>query len=320
MSDLILSGSSTYASGVNDTATTVVNNSLLTPVDAKHPNGLAAAILQIEAILGTGTALKGSLADLVARLAVQMSPAGIVIPAGVIWPYGGVSAPTGFIMADGVDKSRTTYPGLFAAYGTTWGAGDGSTTFGIPKGYSRMIIGAGTSTLVATGTDSGVSTAGDTLAVTSNTVTWITGMVVVFTLSSGTITGLTSGNTYYIIRDTTTTVKLASSLANAQNATAIDFTAKSSPVWTLTHTLPTRTLGEYGGEATHAMNKTEQLAHTHATTADTQTLGIAGSGSSEGYATSSANTLRSSVSQSTGNNAAMNIMNPFLTANYIIKT
>jgi microcystin-dependent protein len=313
MSDLILSGASTYASGVNDTATTVVNNSLLTPIDAKHPNGLASAILQIEAILGTGTALKGSLADLVARLAVQMSPAGVIIPPGVIWPYGGAAAPTGFIMADGIDKSRTTYPGLFAAYGTTWGAGDGSTTFGIPKGYSRMIVGAGTGTVVATGTDPGVTIATDTLAVNSNTVTWITGMAVAFTLSSGTITGLTSGNTYYIIRDTTVTVKLASSLANAQNGTAIDLTAKSSPVWTLTHTLPTRTLGEYGGEAAHAQSSIEQLSHTHTVSA-LSSLSGGGSftgGSGFGNAVTIGNT---------GGNAAMNIMNPFLTANYIIKT
>src|SRR5207247_201489 len=98
-----------------------------------------------------------------------------------------------------------------------------------------------------------VDTAADTLTVASNNTTWITGMAVVFTLASGTITGLTSGNTYYIVRSSATLVKLASSLANSQNGTVVDMTAKSSPVWTITVTLTARILAERGGEETHAM-------------------------------------------------------------------
>lgn len=54
------------------------------------------------------------------------------IPAGTILPYGGNTVAEGFLKCDGAAVSRTTYAGLFAAIGTAWGAGDGSTTFNLP--------------------------------------------------------------------------------------------------------------------------------------------------------------------------------------------
>ena len=54
------------------------------------------------------------------------------VPAGsVIW-YAANAAPTGFLKANGATISRTTYASLFSAIGTTFGAGDGSTTFLVP--------------------------------------------------------------------------------------------------------------------------------------------------------------------------------------------
>lgn len=56
------------------------------------------------------------------------------IPAGMIFPYAGTSAPAGYLLVPTTPTlvSRTTYATLFAAIGTTWGVGDGSTTFGLP--------------------------------------------------------------------------------------------------------------------------------------------------------------------------------------------
>lgn len=68
MADITLANS-TYSTGTNDTASTLVNN--VTATDAQQYNGAASAIVGIETILGTGTDLKGSTADLVARLAVE---------------------------------------------------------------------------------------------------------------------------------------------------------------------------------------------------------------------------------------------------------
>lgn len=51
---------------------------------------------------------------------------------GEIKLYSGSSTPTGYLLADGSAVSRTTYSDLFAVVGTTYGAGDGSTTFNLP--------------------------------------------------------------------------------------------------------------------------------------------------------------------------------------------
>jgi len=71
---------------------------------------------------------------------------------GEIKMWGVASAPAGYLLCDGAAVSRTTYAALFAVYGTTFGAGDGSTTFNLPNFKDRMPIGAGNSyALAATG-------------------------------------------------------------------------------------------------------------------------------------------------------------------------
>lgn len=65
----------------------------------------------------------------------------VAMPAGsVIW-YASDTAPTGYIKANGATVSRTTYADLFAAIGTTFGVGDGSTTFQIPDLRGEFIRG-----------------------------------------------------------------------------------------------------------------------------------------------------------------------------------
>lgn len=56
-----------------------------------------------------------------------------VIPPGTVHFWAGSSAPSGWLLANGSNVSRTTYATLFAAIGTTFGSGDGSTTFGLPN-------------------------------------------------------------------------------------------------------------------------------------------------------------------------------------------
>ena len=64
-------------------------------------------------------------------------------PAGSMIMFGGAVAPTGWLFCDGAAVSRETYAALFAAIGTTWGAGDGSTTFNLPDARGRSAMGAG---------------------------------------------------------------------------------------------------------------------------------------------------------------------------------
>ena len=66
---------------------------------------------------------------------------------GTITPIGMSSVPTGFLLCDGAAINRTTYAVLFSAVGTTWGAGDSSTTFNIPDLEGAFLRGSGTSTL-----------------------------------------------------------------------------------------------------------------------------------------------------------------------------
>jgi len=63
------------------------------------------------------------------------------VPVGTILPFAGGTAPFGYLPCDGVEKSRTAYPALFAALATTWGEGDGTTTFNLPDLRGRFLRG-----------------------------------------------------------------------------------------------------------------------------------------------------------------------------------
>ena len=69
----------------------------------------------------------------------------IILQTGSIFGNARSSAPTGYLLCDGSAVSRTTYARLFTAIGTTYGTGNGSTTFNIPDGRGGTLRGAGTS-------------------------------------------------------------------------------------------------------------------------------------------------------------------------------
>lgn len=89
----------------------------------------------------------------------------LLVPSGAVSPYAGASEPTGWLFCRGQTISRTTYAALFAAIGTTYGAGDGSTTFALPDLRGRVVAGqddmGGTSANRLTGLSGGVD--GDVL-------------------------------------------------------------------------------------------------------------------------------------------------------------
>jgi len=66
----------------------------------------------------------------------------LVTPIGTALPFCSATLPAGWLECNGAAISRTTYPLLFAAIGTTWGSGDGSTTFTLPDFRHRMLAGA----------------------------------------------------------------------------------------------------------------------------------------------------------------------------------
>lgn len=63
------------------------------------------------------------------------------VPSGTVLPFAGSTAPSGYQLCYGQAISRTTYASLFSAIGTTYGAGDGSTTFNVPDLRGRAIAG-----------------------------------------------------------------------------------------------------------------------------------------------------------------------------------
>ena len=64
-----------------------------------------------------------------------------VLPTGTIIPWPTSSLPSGFLWCNGQTVSRAIYSGLFAVIGTTYGVGNGSTTFGLPDSMGRTIVG-----------------------------------------------------------------------------------------------------------------------------------------------------------------------------------
>lgn len=63
------------------------------------------------------------------------------LPAGVIVPYAAAAAPSGWLICAAQAVSRVTYAGLFAVIGTTYGVGDGTTTFNLPDLRGRVVAG-----------------------------------------------------------------------------------------------------------------------------------------------------------------------------------
>jgi microcystin-dependent protein len=94
---------------------------------------------------------------------------------GTILPWSAASLPTGFLECAGAAVSRSTYSALFAIVGTTYGAGDGSSTFNLPNLADNVPIGksnnkalastGGANTVAVTATGNvGGSTANATLS------------------------------------------------------------------------------------------------------------------------------------------------------------
>lgn len=141
----------------------------------------------------------------------------------------------------------------------THGIGNGTTTFNVPDYQGRTLIGAGTGTKILT--LPGVAISGNAITINAS---WDLqqGMPVLYTGTS--ITGLTTSGTYYVIKSSQTagTIKLASSqaLANAGTALTISGTPTTD---TLAYALSTRSIGDTGGEETHALASGEVPTHDH---------------------------------------------------------
>ena len=149
-----------------------------------------------------------------------------VLPVGCVQMFAGSAAPSGWLLCNGQLVSRTTYAALFTAISTSFGAGDGSTTFAVPDLRNRFAVGVGsTGFSVALGGTGGTADA----IVVSHTHTGTTA-------SSGahthTVSGATSGG---------------SSGTGSNNALPSSQTTSSSGAHT--HTFTTDSTGSSGSNA-----------------------------------------------------------------------
>jgi len=91
------------------------------------------------------------------------------IPTATIVPWSSASVPTGFLECNGAAVSRSTYSALFAIVGTTYGAGDGASTFNVPNLADNVAVGkSNNKALASTGGANTVSSSGNVGGSTAN--------------------------------------------------------------------------------------------------------------------------------------------------------
>ena len=128
------------------------------------------------AVLGSSTAttqVAGTSNTTVATTAFVAAAVAVGMPTGAVSPYAGSAAPTGWLLCYGQAISRATYATLFAAISTTYGIGDGTTTFNLPDMRGRVAAGADNMGGSAAGrlTSTTMSPDGNTLSATGGTQT-----------------------------------------------------------------------------------------------------------------------------------------------------
>jgi microcystin-dependent protein len=211
----------------------------------------------------------------------------LAVPVGAGMDFWGGTAPTNFMFAYGQAISRTTYATCFAQLGTTYGAGDGSTTFNLPDKRGRASFGKDNMGGVAAGrlTTGDGRIAGNTLGAVGGleTHTLTTAQLAVHTHSASTASGGThthtagcadSGNHAHTLsidsagaHTHTYTAPQATIFfagGSGQNVPSINVGATTSSAGAHTHTGATNTTGLHN----HVITVNSGGAHTHGVTVD----------------------------------------------------
>jgi len=255
------------------------------------------------------------------ELNIKQSAAWVPVgcPIGSVQMFAGSTAPESWLLCDGstLDSvANPKYAALFSIINTTYG-GTGAASFKVPDLRSKIPVGAGVSGGFSQEIVTNKTASSNAIPINTNTDKWFTGMLVTLSGVSG-FTGISNGN-YYVIRDSSTAIKFASSLANAIALTNLTVTGTGS--FTMTHNYTQRSLGQCGGEESHALTKSEIPSHTHtwyfgggAFPPNTTTQATA-QGAAQAYYTG-ANPIDVT---NTGGSGVHNNIQPYLVLNYIIK-
>lgn len=275
-------------------------------------------VATLKSTLGLSTvAFSGSYNDL------SNTPAGI--PSGSVFAYGGSSAPAGYVMANGQAISRTSFATLFGVYSTTYGVGDGSTTFNVPDLRGRSIYGAD---------NMGGASPANRLQVSTN-ITTTSGSTAATVASAS---GLAAGQVI-----TATSIGAATTIASI-NGTSVTLSANATATGTNAARFSAlgdaQALGQAGGAISHAQGANEIASHNHGGSSLSASSSGSGSftlgnGDGGGVINSffpngsalitqgvsiSVSTSISGNTANTGNGAAATIQPPGMVLNWIIKT
>jgi microcystin-dependent protein len=275
------------------TADTLTNKTLTTPVIAQirpaAPNLLTLPVAN-DTLIGRNTAdtltnknisadnntIKTAASGRVGAIELNAAIAQIeelikqACPPGTVNAYAGDyfdEPPSGWLFCHGQAVSRTIYPDLFGAIGTSHGIGNNSTTFNVPDLRGQFIRGASTlaSSLYASGT------------ISSNNVTFTdhginrTGFKVRVGGLGFSPTGLTTGVDYYAIVIDSNTLAFASTYANAIAGTKIAISGSTTDFILQQWEDPDSRLGVYGtpgapfGSGVGSRQENNNKSHTHLT-------------------------------------------------------
>lgn len=252
---------------------------------------------------------------------VPALPAGLL--AGTIMGWGGTTAPDQWLLCDGSAISRTTYSALFSAIGTTYGAGNGTTTFNLPDLRGKMPV----------GNHPGIAVTADntTDVITSATPHgFVDGQKVYFTATTMP-TNLTANTNYYVTASTATTFKVASSLANTSTGVAtINFTTNGTGITAFASEFAG--LNTSGGTTNHSHRSGSMRAAIGATNGNINYIGYEAGGTQPdglGPGTTANYNVAGAVQSGTfgfnhytpvyGNAEDKSSVSPYRVINYIIK-
>jgi microcystin-dependent protein len=166
-------------------------------------------------------------------------------PVGVVNMWVTSEAPTGWFLCEGQAVSRTTYGSLFTVLGTTYGAGDGTTTFNLPDLRGRVPMGAGLGRNVANNANLAVSRTLGQRVSDDQTVTLTAAQIPSHTHSGGTSESATTS--FMRVVSTSGTALSFNTMSGYQSAGFADITNAPFPQ----HSHPFTTDGGTGGGQAH---------------------------------------------------------------------
>ena len=213
-----------------------------------------------------------------------------IVPVGAVMPFAGSTAPNGWFVCNGQQVSRTTYAALFLAITTTYGNGDGSTTFTLPDMRGRVVLATNSTYLLGnTGGAASQTLAAANLPPHTHSGTTGTngshnhsGSANSDGLHNHTITD--PGHTHYWGYNSSTVGYAWTTWGGSSGWTENRTTTSSRSTTGITGT-------NSGGSHTHTLSINNNGDHTHSFTTD----------------------------NGPGTTSAINVMNPYIAMNYIIK-